>query len=670
MKSNNDETLLWLMTVISFAVFHSGYCGEIIIIKSQITGVVRESVDISFIIDTFNGESLLSVKVFQLPDKLNPVAVGSSSAFTVAKGGSFGGRIQANVEPAKGRYTLAISTLKYVDEAAYEITATFYESTAEVRVLRKTIDLKVQGGPDNCGERLSPITLVEEEQASVFVAFLCGNPKPTVHWTIGRRQISSYVDNTPSTGMYKYSTNIKITLETCGETVRYVAAGYGRELTSSTVIKVSSLPKPVKHFKYYPMGGNCFKFTWLAQNTGLCKTHFELQLLLKNNKVKRQSISPMTTGTFIHCEVDSASLKKIYKAKIRSIYQDGATRVEGSWSLLELEKSGDDNKDTNNNIDLTVGLVVGLLAIIVIVVIGLCCWKKSRDWLVDKICRCKRKEGYEEFDNNGYCGNGPYGNLKIIYNPKRRPYYEPSDKGPAGYQPPPLEPYITQDRNQYTDEKAVPIALNNPMKRYKENEDDDFLEEEERERENNKDHSSSSQDQVGPNILNQEKANGVNRKRGRKVYGGERSGVNQEEVGGVNQEEVGGVNQDEGNDVNQEGALAVNQEGANEVSQESVNGEIQEGAGAGNQEGSNEVNQEDVNGVNQECASGAVQEGEGSGSQQGASEVNQDGANGAVQEGEGAVNQNVANEVKQETIETSSTGDRSNNAEGGKSGVK
>lgn len=101
--------------------------------------------DFSFIIDTFNGENLLSVKVFQLPDKSNPVAVGSSSAFTVAKGGSFGGRIQAKVEPAKGRYTLAISALKYVDEATYEITATFYESTAEVRVLRKTIDLKVQG---------------------------------------------------------------------------------------------------------------------------------------------------------------------------------------------------------------------------------------------------------------------------------------------------------------------------------------------------------------------------------------------------------------------------------------------------------------------------------------------------------------------------------------------
>lgn len=105
------------------------------------------------------------------------------------------------------------------------------------------------GGPDNCGERLSPITLVEEGQASVFVAFLCGNPKPTVHWTIGRRQISSSVDNTPSTGMYKYSTNIKISLEACGETVRYVAAGHGRELTSSTVIKVSC--KVCFYFKIY-----------------------------------------------------------------------------------------------------------------------------------------------------------------------------------------------------------------------------------------------------------------------------------------------------------------------------------------------------------------------------------------------------------------------------------
>lgn len=101
----------------------------------------------------------------------------------------------------------------------------------------------------------------------------------------------------------------------------------------------------MENFKYYPKGENCIKFTWLAQNTGLCKTHFELQLLLKNDKVKRESISPMTTDTFIHCAVDSASLQKIYKAKIRSVYQDGATTVEGSWSLLELEKSEEDDKD-------------------------------------------------------------------------------------------------------------------------------------------------------------------------------------------------------------------------------------------------------------------------------------------------------------------------------------
>uniref|UniRef100_A0A7M5UU14 Uncharacterized protein n=1 Tax=Clytia hemisphaerica TaxID=252671 RepID=A0A7M5UU14_9CNID len=135
----------------------------------------------------------------------------------------------------KGNGTLkfTIEDLKYDDSGVLIVTNELAKLKAQ-----HNLTLNVEGGPHECGVKSLPQNITcSHDQVITQKVTLCGKPQPAVTWKIGDKEINGTVDKTETDKhQYTYTLKTKLMSDMCGRELSYVANGYHRKRTASSMI--------------------------------------------------------------------------------------------------------------------------------------------------------------------------------------------------------------------------------------------------------------------------------------------------------------------------------------------------------------------------------------------------------------------------------------------------
>lgn len=302
----------------------------------------------------------------------------------------FGHRLTVSFQ--KNVVSISLVNVTFSDSGIYSCASSATQKT--------DIDLRVTGGPFIVSRSFPDSVTIKESKTSVFEMFACGNPKPSVKWTLSNDSAS--IDGVAVKGTYgyrseqitqKYSLNThcyKYTYETpkvyrqpCNLTANFQAHGDSVNPVLGTVaISVSFIPERVTDVRSKIMDGEqCIVTRWNGPllNPNHCRIRIDYHV-----EVVGKTLSPVVFKTysnnFMICRDDLgvSSLGDVLGVRVRysnefghgeyvstNFVTDFAKKVE-VVSLVEPAQNDDDNY---KNIAITTSGLLGLFVLVIIVFI-------------------------------------------------------------------------------------------------------------------------------------------------------------------------------------------------------------------------------------------------------------------------------------------------------------
>lgn len=284
------------------------------------------------------------------------------------------------------------------------VNVTFSDSgiySCASRDTQKTdIDLRVTGGPFIVSRNFPDSVTIKEGETSTLETIACGNPKPSVKWTLTNGTVpvegivmegtygyrSEHITQKfgLSTYCYKYTYETpKVYREPCSLSGNYQVSGDSVNPISGTVaISVSFIPERVTDVRSKIMEGEqCMVTRWNGPllNPNHCRTKIDYHV-----EVVRKTLSPVVfmtySNNFMVCRDDLGvtSMGDVLGVRVRyandfghgeyvnaNFVTDFAKKVE-VVSLVEPAQNDDDNY---RNIAITTSGLLGLFVLVIIVFI-------------------------------------------------------------------------------------------------------------------------------------------------------------------------------------------------------------------------------------------------------------------------------------------------------------
>ncbi|XP_066929782.1 uncharacterized protein [Clytia hemisphaerica] len=232
------------------------------------------------------------------------------------------------------------------------------------------------GGPHECGVKSLPQNITcSHDQVITQKVTLCGKPQPAVTWKIGDKEINGTVDKTETDKhQYTYTLKTKLMSDMCGRELSYVANGYHRKRTASSMILMKDLG--IKNVFQRSNQSESF-ISWGVKDYGLCDVEVQFSFSRTNITTKLVSASNKTFSyrgpraaevqtryrTFVYVNLSSGERIRISQSgwkNVTYIKEKTTTTQKPTPTTTTKNRWGDiDNEDSDDEGEVSMFLLVG-----------------------------------------------------------------------------------------------------------------------------------------------------------------------------------------------------------------------------------------------------------------------------------------------------------------------